>query len=47
MLPDMHNWAHVENTEEEAAEVVKHLGEEVPPHADIRSEIRNGEAGRT
>ncbi len=35
----------LEHAAEEHAEVVKHLGEEVPPHADVGREVGDGEAG--
>jgi hypothetical protein len=38
--------AHLEDAQEEGAEVVEHLGEEVPPHADVGRQIRHGQSGR-
>lgn len=31
---------HVEDSNEERPEVIKHLGEEIPPHADIGGKVR-------
>ena len=36
--------AHLENTEKEWPEMVKHFGKEVPPHSYVWSEVRHSEA---
>ena len=38
-------WTYLEDTKEELSEMLKHLGEEVPPHPDVWSEIRHRQAG--
>ena len=37
---------YLKDTEEEVAKMIKHLGEKVPPHPDIGSEIGHGDASK-
>ena len=37
--------AYLEDAEKEVTEVIKHLGEEVPPHPDVGREVGHRETG--
>ena len=41
---DRQHGTYLKDTQEEGAEVVKHFGEKVPPHAHVRRQIRYGQS---